>query len=108
MYEVKWVDPEERIFKIRYALGKRRSMYYKIFEDDTISGCEKCVMENTKYRPESRRYLGKGRGPTFCEVCNGFGRCPEVQEFIGENNLVSYNMTYPILDGKTGKNRSSK
>lgn len=103
VYDVKWIEPGKGIFKVRYALGKRRSVYYKILHDPgdgTISGCDECMMKNgtRKIRPERWKLLGKGRGPNFCDVCNGFGKCPEVQEFIRENNLDSYSMTYPIFD----------
>ena len=103
VYDVKWIDPGKGIFKVRYALGKRRSVYYKILHDPgdgTISGCDECMMKNgtRKIRPQRWKLLGKGRGPTFCEVCNGFGKCQEVQEFIRKNDLESYSMTYPIFD----------
>ena len=104
LYSVKWVDPGKEIFKIRYGLGKRRSVYYKILHDTmdgTVNGCEKCMITNgtLRIRPERWKLLGKGKGPNFCDVCNGFGKCSEVQEFIRKNNeIISYTMTYPLFN----------
>lgn len=107
IFDVCWVDPEERIFKIRYGLGKRRTVFYKVMVEQDISGCDKCMMvnERRKYRLETLRLLGKRRGPTFCEVCNNFGKHWKLRDFIEENNIGSYCFTYPIINKDDIKNR---